>query len=97
MTPAILPLPSGGEGEKCLWQNTFTVERTERIQIRAGVFDTFVIRWNQASGAFERDVWYWYAPDVGFPVERTSQIHRGGGAGGGVSPYEAQKIAVPNR
>ncbi|MBP2311015.1 hypothetical protein [Azospirillum soli] len=85
----------GLDCQKCMWENTFTVERTERIQIRAGVFDTFVIRWNQASGGFERDVWYWYAPDVGFPVKRAAQIHRGG-AGGDVRPYEAKKIVVPN-
>ena len=62
----------------CTWVNTFSVDRTEQIEVGAGVFDTYLIRWNQTNQrGYEQNVWIWYAPEIGYAVKKRVDVLRG--------------------
>jgi hypothetical protein len=57
-------------------QESFVVNRQERITVQAGTFDTFVIEWTeQETGANPTSALttLWYAPSVGYVVK--SSVH----------------------
>lgn len=85
--------PGTTECPGCTWHNEFVVERTETINTAAGVFDTFVIRWNQIGRGYEHEIWDWYSPDLGLPVKRKAEFLRGSSSGW--NSFEATEIIRP--
>ncbi len=74
-----------------------TVTRHESVTVKAGTFDTFVIKARISSSgapisAFSETVTYWFAPAVGYPVKVTHQLESGVYATG--ADREAVKVVT---
>lgn len=83
------------ECPNCTWVNTVSVERTERIEVPAGAFDTYLIRWNHTNfRGYEHNVWIWYSPDVGYTVKRQLEFLRGNASN--QQSWEATEVKLPN-
>jgi hypothetical protein len=62
------------------FQYDVTVEKTETVNVPAGTFATFVIKWEQSAQgqpAFHGIQTLWWSPALGFPVKREIKILQG--------------------
>jgi hypothetical protein len=74
----------------------FAVVRRERVTVRAGTFDTWVIEQHEDSSrpTFSATAITWYAPEVGYAVKYSYHIARGIGKD---NAYEARRSRPPLR
>jgi uncharacterized caspase-like protein len=86
---------SGNPGS---WYHTFTVKRTERLTVKAGTFNTFVIE-HREQGALGNTAdsvdRYWFAPDVGYFVKYEFSVINARGNYGERKDWEAVRVTVP--
>ena len=63
--------PGNTPGFTGSWQQSITVEKFERITVKAGTFDTFVVAFEQdgISHRFKGTFRQWYAPEPGVTVK----------------------------
>jgi hypothetical protein len=74
----------------------FRVLRQERITVRAGTFNTFVVQWREYARNVNYDAprTWWIAPDLGYSVKSTFTQAVGLPQKG--AEWEAVRVAAPN-
>jgi hypothetical protein len=76
------------------WYETYTVSGRERVRVKAGTFDTYVIDWEEEGR--EGNGWtahhrFWYAPSLGYFVKFVADKR----PGNTLADWEATRVVVP--
>lgn len=83
-----------GTSESYWLANTVKVVRQEKLQTRAGTFDTYVIEWHRQALGRVNGTWlitYWFAPELGYTVKASTETRAGYGSN---SSFEITSLRI---